>query len=64
MADLGTVWQGAAGLQPPPPPPPPPPPSILEFKNADFVNTIMSKVLRDLPFSQKRPLKSDDELVS
>jgi hypothetical protein len=56
MADCGTIWQGAVGLQPHPHP-------ILEFKNTDLVDMTMSKVLRDLLFNQKRPLKSADELV-
>jgi hypothetical protein len=32
----------------------------LNFKNPDFVDKMMSKVLRDLPFSQNQPLKSID----
>ena len=56
MVDCGTIWQAAAGLQPPPPP-------ISEFKNTDFADGMISKILCDLPFSQKRPLKSGDELI-
>ena len=30
------------------------------FKNTDFVDTMMLNVLRDLPISQNQPLKSAD----
>jgi hypothetical protein len=42
---------GAPGYSPPPKP---------EFKNTDFVDIMISKVLRDLPFSRNQPLKSAD----
>ena len=52
--------QGEGGLQPSSPP--------LQIsqnrnlkKNKDFVDIIVSKVLRDLPFSQNQPLKSADD---
>jgi hypothetical protein len=38
---------------------PPHPKRIL--KNTDFVDTMISKVLRDLPFSLNQPLKSADD---
>jgi hypothetical protein len=31
------------------------------FKNTDFVDIMISKVLRDLPFSRNQPLKSADD---
>jgi hypothetical protein len=48
-----------AGLQPPKPVPPPPKAEIK--KNTDFVYIMISKVLRDLPFSRNQPLKSADD---
>jgi hypothetical protein len=36
-------------------------PQNRNFKNTDFVDTIVSKVLRDLPFSRNQPLKSADD---
>jgi hypothetical protein len=36
-------------------------PQIQNLKNKDFVDIMMSKVLRDLPFSRIQPLKSADE---
>jgi hypothetical protein len=38
--------------------PPPPPTEIL--KNTDFAAIMISKVLRDLPFSRNQPLMSAD----
>jgi hypothetical protein len=32
-----------------------------KFKKHRFSNTMVSKVLRDLPFSQNQPLKSADD---
>jgi hypothetical protein len=46
---------GAAGLQPP---------KTSEnryLKNTDFVDIMISKLSRDLPFSRKQPLKSADD---
>ena len=43
----------AAGMQPTPPTPP-----HIEIKSTDFVDTIISKVLRDLTFNLNQPLKS------
>jgi len=37
------------------------PPPQAEFKNTDFVDTVISKVLRDLRFSLNHPLKSADD---
>jgi hypothetical protein len=46
---------GAAVLQPPKTPKP-------EIKkNTDIVDIIISKVLRDFPFSRNQPLKSADD---
>jgi hypothetical protein len=33
----------------------------LKFKNTDFVHTMISRVLRDLPSSQNQPIKSADD---
>jgi len=38
-----------------------PPPPKAEFKNTDFVDTMISKVLRDLRFNLNHPLKSADD---
>ena len=38
-----------------------PPPPKAEFKNTDFVDTMISKVLRDLRFDLNHPLKSADD---
>jgi hypothetical protein len=38
-----------------------PPRQIEIFKNTNLVDTMISNVLRDLPFSQNQPLKSTDE---
>ena len=38
-----------------------PPLSQAVFKNTDFVDTMISKVLRDLRFSLNHPLKSADD---
>jgi hypothetical protein len=35
-------------------------PRKAEFKNTDFVDTMISKVLRDLRFSLNHPLKSPE----
>ena len=43
----------AAGMQPP---------SHIEIKSTDFVDTMISKVLRDLTFSLNQPLKSARDL--
>jgi hypothetical protein len=42
---------------------PPPTPNLQNqnLKETDFVGTMVSKVLRDLPFSQYQPLKSADD---
>jgi hypothetical protein len=40
---------------------PPPPQMEIKTKNTDFVDTIISNVLRDLPFSRNQPLKSADD---
>jgi hypothetical protein len=45
---------GAAELKPPNP-------KKLKFKKHAFVAIMISKVLRDLPFSRNQPLKSADE---
>jgi hypothetical protein len=50
--------KGDAGLEPPPPPKHPKP----KLKKTDFVDTMISNVLRDLPFSRNKPLKSTDDL--
>jgi hypothetical protein len=41
--------------------PHPPKATKLKLKNTDFVNIMISKVLRDLPLSQNQPLKSVDD---
>jgi len=46
----GRMQGGAAGLQPSPP--------NLNFKNTDFVDTILSSALRDLTLSLNEALKS------
>jgi hypothetical protein len=38
-----------------------PKPQNRFFKNTDFVDIIMSNVLRDVPFSRNQPLKSVDD---
>jgi hypothetical protein len=38
-----------------------PKPVKLKLKKADFVDIMISKVLRDLPFSQNEPLKPVDD---
>jgi hypothetical protein len=40
---------------------PPKPPKLKLKKNTDFVAIMISKVLRDLPFSRNQPLKSPDD---
>jgi len=35
-------------------------PQNRNFKNKDYVDTMLSEVLRDLPFSRNQPLKSAD----
>jgi hypothetical protein len=45
----------AAGLQPPKTP------QNRNLKNTDFVDIIVSKVLRGLPSSRNQPLKSADD---
>ena len=47
----------AAGLQPPPPQK-----KKIEIKKKSCVDTIISNVLRDLPFNRNQPLKSADDL--
>ena len=37
------------------------PPLHLKLKNANFVDTAISQVLHNLPFSQNYPLKSADD---
>jgi hypothetical protein len=37
-----------------------PNPPRLTFKNSNFVDIVMSKVLRGLPFSRNQPLKEAD----
>jgi hypothetical protein len=51
----GAPKGGAAGLQPPPQTP-----KNQNLKNTDFVDIMIPKVLRDLPFSWNQPLKSTD----
>jgi hypothetical protein len=46
----GRRWGGAAVLQPP----------TSKFKNIDFVDTLVCKDSRDLPFSRKQQLKPAD----
>jgi hypothetical protein len=41
--------------------PPPQIPENLNLKNTDFVDVVISKVLRDLPFRRRQPLKSADD---
>jgi hypothetical protein len=36
-------------------------PQNRNLENTDLVDTVISKVLRDLPFSRNQPLKSADE---
>jgi hypothetical protein len=36
-------------------------PPKLKFKETDFVDILLSKILRDFPFSGKQPLKSADD---
>jgi hypothetical protein len=50
-----TQGEGDTELQPPKPPTP------KLKKNADFVDIMTSKVLRDLPFRRYQPLKSVDD---
>jgi hypothetical protein len=47
---------GAAGQQPPQTHPKP-----KVKKKTDFVDIMISKVLRDFPFSRNQPLKSSDD---
>jgi hypothetical protein len=47
----GSCWAAAT----------PPPPILNEKKNADFIDTTLSNVLRDLPFSRNQPQKSSDD---
>jgi hypothetical protein len=54
VSDRGAPKWGLPGCSPPNTP-------KLKFKNTDFVNTMISRVLRDLPCSQIQPLKSADE---
>ena len=51
----GAPKGGAVALQPPKPP------KNRNFKISDFVDIIISRVLRDLPFSRNQPLKSTDD---
>jgi hypothetical protein len=44
--------------------PPPPPHQKRNLKNADFVDTILSKVVRDLRFNLNQPMKSADDWYS
>jgi hypothetical protein len=37
-------------------------PQNRNLKNTDFVDIVMSKVLRDSPFSRNQPVKSADDL--
>jgi hypothetical protein len=53
----GRTLGGAAGLQPPQTPQKP----KFKKKNTDFVDIMISKALRDLPFSRNQPLKSADD---
>jgi hypothetical protein len=53
--DRGRTQGGAAGLQHPQTP------QNRNLKNTDFVDIVISKVLRDFPFSRNQPLKSADE---
>jgi hypothetical protein len=46
---------GAAGLQPPKTP------KNQNLKSTNFVDIMISKVLRDFPFSRSQPLKSADD---
>jgi hypothetical protein len=48
--------EGAAVLQLPPQTT-----QNLDLKNTEFVDIIVSKVLRNLPFSRDQPLKSADD---
>jgi hypothetical protein len=48
--------RGATGLQPPPHTP-----QNRNLKNTDFVDIMISKVLRDLPFSRNQTMKSADD---
>jgi hypothetical protein len=41
--------------------PPNPPPQNRNLKNTDFADIMISKDLRDFPFSRNRPLKSADD---
>jgi hypothetical protein len=54
---------GAAGLQPPQAAAPPPhqTPRNRNLKNKYFIDIMIPKVLRDLPFSRNQPLKSADD---
>jgi hypothetical protein len=54
VSDRGAPKGGLPGCSPPNTP-------KLKFKNTDFVNTMISRVLRDLPCSQIQPLKSADD---
>jgi hypothetical protein len=51
----------AAGLRSPPPGKPPPPKKKRKLKKKHFVDTMISEVLPDLPFSRNQPLKSTDD---
>jgi hypothetical protein len=50
---------GGGGLQPDSPPTPSP--KNRNLKNTDFVDIMISKVLRDFSFSRNQPLKSADD---
>jgi hypothetical protein len=54
---IETAHRGRGGL---PGCSPPPKPSKTKLKNTEFVNIMISKVLRNLPFSRNQPLKSAD----
>jgi hypothetical protein len=53
----GATKAGISGYSPPPTKPP----QSRNLKNTDFVDIMIPKVLRDLPFSRNQPLKSADD---
>jgi hypothetical protein len=54
VSDRGAPKGGLPGYSPQTP-------QNWNLKNTDFVNTMVSRVLRDLPCSQIQPLKSADD---
>jgi hypothetical protein len=58
LIKIGRTQGGVTSLQPPKRP------KTEILTNTDFVDTMISKVLRDLPCNRNQPLKSADDSTS